>query len=661
MKGAAARVVRIERHPLGPRLFVLGKRLHECHAGLALFVAWLVAAAVDAPVPHAAGVGTALLGAWLVVKDWRDLFPSTRDTAAWSVAPHRRPAALRASRRGDWVPGLLGLLAAAVGAMNLASTLTPDAAARARALRDLGTAPMGAIAHALAVPVSLGVLLLGVHIARRHRRAWTVAVVALPLLGLLDIAKGLDIEEALATWALAALLIWARQAFYVRPAPRTLWRVGRRVAAAALAGYVTAIVVVAAGHEQLGPNLTPRAAFGEAAGLLTMTGGTVPLPPGRHWLVALPGLVGAAVLVFASALLFRPVRAPRDPAPEALVRARSVVERHRSDTLSFFKLRSDVQRLFDPDGVAFVAYRVESRVMVISGDPVGPAEALPGLVRHVFAFAEAHGLRVTIVGAGEALLPLYADAGLRSVYIGDEAIVETSTFTLEGRAIRKVRQSVTRLSRAGYRTECRPVAGLAESELAELEAVSSRWRGAAPERGFSMAMEGLRGESSRGSLVVVARDPEGRVRGFLQFVPCYGRAAMSLSMMRRDHDTPNGLTEFLVVAAIGGLRERGVADVSLNFAVAGRYLRRPARGAGRVLRPAIRAADRWFQIESLHRFNAKFLPSWQPRHLLFEGALAFPASAIAALRAEGQIPWPGGRAAAGAPVGVPAVGGAARA
>jgi len=136
---------------------------------------------------------------------------------------------------------------------------------------------------------------------------------------------------------------------------------------------------------------------------------------------------------------------------------------------------------------------------------------------------------------------------------------------------------------------------------------------------------------------------------------------MSLSMMRRDHDTPNGLTEFLVVSAVESLRERGVEDLSLNFAVAGRYLRGPARGVGRVLRPAVRAVDRWFQIESLHRFNAKFLPAWQPRYLLFEGVLAFPRATLAVLRAEGQIPWPGvrDRTAAGERLGVPAADGVA--
>jgi len=513
-------MVRVERHALGPRMFVLGRRLHECHAGIGLLGGWLAALALRVPVPHAVSVGVALLGTWFLVKDWRDLFPSKRDTAAWGMTLHRRPTVLRASRRGDWVPGALGLLAAAIGAMNLASTFTPDAAARARALRDLGTAPMGAIAHALAVPVSIGVILLAIHLGKRHLRAWSVAVVALPLLGLLDIAKGLDIEEALATWGLAALLIWARQAFYVRAAPGTLARVARRIGAAAIAGYVTAVAIVAAGHEQLEPNLTPRIALREAAGLLTMTGGPVPLPPGRHWLVAVPGLVGVALLLFAAALLFRPIRAPREQAPDALVRARRVVERHGRDTLSFFKLRSDVQRLFDPAGQAFVAYRVEGRVMVISGDPVGPEEALPALIREVFAFAEDHGLRVAIIGAGETLLPLYADAGLRSVYIGDEAIVSTSAFTLEGRAIRKVRQSVTRLTRVGYRAECALASGLDEVELAELEELSRRWRGKAPERGFSMAMEGLGGESARGSVVVVARDADGRARGFLQVVPC---------------------------------------------------------------------------------------------------------------------------------------------
>ena len=112
--------------------------------------------------------------------------------------------------------------------------------------------------------------------------------------------------------------------------------------------------------------------------------------------------------------------------------------------------------------------------------------------------------------------------GCAALYLGDEAIVETASFTLEGKPIKKVRQAVNRLVRAGYRSELCTLGDLEPGELAELEAVSDRWRDGAPERGFSMAMDGLRGPHLADSIVVVARDGEGRARGFLHFVPAYG-------------------------------------------------------------------------------------------------------------------------------------------
>src|SRR5262249_58087119 len=92
------------------------------------------------------------------------------------------------------------------------------------------------------------------------------------------------------------------------------------------------------------------------------------------------------------------------------------------------------------------------------------------------ALAEDRGLRLAVLGASQQLLALYRQAGLRPLYLGDEAIVETSSFTLEGRAIRKVRQSVSRLERAGYCVTLRPLGSLNRQELEELESVSNAWR-----------------------------------------------------------------------------------------------------------------------------------------------------------------------------------------
>jgi hypothetical protein len=84
-------LLRLERHPLGPRVYLLGLRIHEFALGfavLAVIVAGGVAELWGLSRPTEAAT---LMGSWLVAKDWRDLFPSRRNTAQWSLLPHRVP------------------------------------------------------------------------------------------------------------------------------------------------------------------------------------------------------------------------------------------------------------------------------------------------------------------------------------------------------------------------------------------------------------------------------------------------------------------------------------------------------------------------------------------------------------------------------------------
>jgi len=50
--------------------------------------------------------------------------------------------------------------------------------------------------------------------------------------------------------------------------------------------------------------------------------------------------------------------------------------------------------------------------------------------------------------------------------------------------------------------------------------------------------------------------------------------------------------------------------------------------------------SKWFQIESLYKFNAKFCPVWQPRFFVFPGSKDAPRIALAALEAEAFLVWP---------------------
>src|SRR5439155_15178751 len=166
-----------------------------------------------------------------------------------------------------------------------------------------------------------------------------------------------------------------------------------------------------------------------------------------------------------------------------------LVRSHGQDSLAFFSLRRDKSYFFSPTRRSFLAYKVVGGAALGSGDPIGAADEFRDLLAEFRRVCHARGWRVALLSVRAELLPLTRELGLRAIKIGDEAVVRPAGFSLEGRAIRKVRQSVTRLEREGYRFRV-VAAGEVETALREeLESVSAAWRGSNVERGFSMAMD----------------------------------------------------------------------------------------------------------------------------------------------------------------------------
>jgi lysyl-tRNA synthetase, class II len=634
-------VLRIDRHRLGPRVYVLGARIHEWHVGVALLLGLAVGALTDHVDENLATASALLVGVWLVAKDWHDLFPAHRDTCAWRLGLHVRVHPLRAVRRADPLPKLAAAVAALAGLANLAAAVEPNIAWRNHVLLSFEPLEALRLTHAVAVPASMLLLVTAPYLWRRRQSALRLALALLVGLAVLDLLKGLDVEAASGSVAAAVVLWLGRDSFYVRHDPDTLHSALRRVPLLAAASlFLCGLAVWIAAPESAG-FVTILRATGDA---LLWQVGPLDFRDELGHLDEAIGVAGILTLAWCAYLLFRPLAAPRVfPGAEVRTTARELVHRHGADTLAYFKLRHDQHYLFGPDRRAFLGYRVEAGVLLVSGDPVGPEAAIPDLLRELSRFAESRGLRIAALGAGERLRPLWEQLGLRSLYLGDEALVETRRFSLEGRPIRKVRQSVTRLEKHGYAAELRQVGTLTDVELVQIEEVSRCWRDGATERGFAMSLDELRRDDHGDSLVVLGCDADGRIRGFLHFAPSYGRPAVSLSAMRRDPETPNGLTEFLVARGIELLRDRGIEEVSLNFAAFARLVHAPCGPLERLTGRALVVADAWFQLERLHRFNSKFFPRWEPRYLMYERVVGLPRVGLAAMWAEGQLPKPAPR------------------
>jgi lysyl-tRNA synthetase class 2 len=497
-------------------------------------------------------------------------------------------------------------------------------------------------------------IFLAMVMRRRKRAAWVVnMVLAGPLFVLYALALTQNpYREHLFNWAsagltglfVAALLISRREFNAVGDPsnPKLALAVG---AGGILVSGTIGTLLVGATNKLHGATLFDKVAYtllrGVSVGPLADHVAAVHAP---RWVDIIINVLVAATFLLVLYALFRSPRGRELLGEEDEQRLRALLDKHgERDSLGYFSLRRDKAVIWSPSCKAAVTYRVVGGVTLASGDPIGDPEAWPGAIEEWLEEARRHAWTPAVMGASEEAGTIYARHGLDALELGDEAIVEVPEFSLEGRAMRVVRQAHNRVRRAGYTVRIRRHGDIPESEMAELIEKADHWRDGGTERGFSMAL-GRLGDPGDGSCMMLeCRDSEDEPRALLSFVP-WGEHGLSLDLMRRDRGCENGLMEFMVIELLLRAKELGIERVSLNFAMFRAVFERGSRlGAGPVLRlwrSVLTFFSRWWQIESLYRANAKYRPVWEPRFLLFENTRDIPRIGIASARAEGFLDVP---------------------
>ena len=350
--------------------------------------------------------------------------------------------------------------------------------------------------------------------------------------------------------------------------------------------------------------------------------------------------VAAAVLTVG---LTRPRWARHSDRATAVARSAALdhVRRHGTDSLAWFALRDD-KRWFLAAGCA-VPWAPFGSVALVAPDPIGPAEHRADAMAAFVAFARGHGLRVAVLGAAESRLADYRRLGLHTVYVGDEAVVDSRTFRLDGGDRKGLRQAANRAAAKGYTVSFHSPAGMTPGLRAAVEGLAPASRRGGAERGFSMTLGRTCDPGDPDLLVAVCHAPDGRPVAFCQFVPAPGLPGWSLDLMRREREGghPNGLLDFVLVETIRHEAATRGGVVTLNFTVLRQALAdtSPSRRR-RALRAGLHAASASVQIETLWRFNEKYGPTWQGRWVAFESWLDVPAVAWACGRAEGVSELP---------------------
>jgi phosphatidylglycerol lysyltransferase len=545
--------------------------------------------------------------------------------------------------RLSWVRLLVALVVGLTGVANMISVFVPR-------LDDfLDGWPLDfdleSSVRSMAVVVGFLLIMLSRGLFRGKRKAWELTLGLLALSTVFHAARG---GWVLASWgAILALVLVAilRPLFRARSDPPSV----QRGYAALFVGLGLVFVYTVSGfywlRTQFAPVVRLRGAVHLALHTITWMRVVrhIPQTPQAHWFLAAVPWLSLSALVFGVLLVLRPVATAFIPVPQEREQARALVERWGINSISACALSADKSYFFDATRQAVLAYRLAGNVAVVAGDPIGPPEALPGLISAFAAFCRQQDWYAVYWQATPALVPLYAAQGLQTMKIGEDALIDPQAFTLRGNTMQNVRASARHAEKSGLQVRFFRGA-VADPDLArQMEAIAAQWLAArgGVEMGFSMGRFGELGAPD--TLFAVALDGAARVHAFVSFVPIYGRKGWALDLMRRDATAAAGAMELLLTRAIAQCAELGAAVVSLGLAP---YANTTGEASSSVDQLCTYFSSRFgglAKARSLYSFKRKFQPRWEPRYLVYPGALTLPrvGLALAAAHLSRQwLPWP---------------------
>jgi len=522
----------------------------------------------------------------------------------------KNPLSTNLARRGvhgvtQLAPLFLAIVTFVTGSMLVISGATPAFTTRIALLQNF--IPLWVLESSQLLGSLFGVLLLFVArgLLRRLDAAWWLALVLAVANLALSLTKGLAFVEAGVLCVLIVLLLATRSRFnrhsslFAEPfTPAWLASVGCVIALAVW------VLFFAFRDVEYSQHLWWQFAFDERAPR------------------ALRATLGAGV--FAAALasyqLLRPAAGRFTiPASEDLLEAARIVRaQERSD--AGLALMGDKSFLFSSSRHAFLMYAKRGRTWAALHDPVGPRDEWPALIREFVSLAHAHGGRAAFYQVRADALPLYLDAGLTLMKLGEEARVMLREFDLKGPQRAHLRYALKRGERDGFTFEPIDPAQMA-GNLPVLRAISDAWLEERDVREKSFSVAAFDDDYLAAQHVLLVRQ-NGTPLAFVTFMTTDLNTDATVGVMRHLPGASPYAMEYLFTQLALHLKAAGYQSLSLGMAPLAGMGPTPLASSWHRLAGLIwRFGGKFYNFRGLRGFKNKFAPRWEPRYLAASGSI----------------------------------------
>lgn len=496
--------------------------------------------------------------------------------------------------------------------------------------------------HLAAALAGFALLTLASGLSRGKRTSWLLTLIVLVISATSHLLKGLDYEEALPAALLATWLLVFNSHFRAKSDPPSI-RQGFQALAAGLAFtlfYGTVGFYILDRHFQVNFGWLP--AIRQTLVMFTQfyDPGLQPLTGFGRYFAGSIYAVGVATLAYALYMLARPVLVRPDAQAEIKARARDIVAQYGRTSLARATLFNDKVYYFSPGG-SLVAYALRGRIALALGDPIGPPDDLISAVTGYKSLCAGNDWLPVFYQTQPDTLAAYASASFDSLKIGNEAIVDLATFTLEGHANKSLRNGYNHMLKSGYHTRVHTPPHL-DLLINELSAISQEWLASmqGSEKHFSLGW--YDDDYIRRSTVMTVDDAQGNLTAFANLIPEYTRNETAIDLMRHRPSAEPGSMDFLFVELFTWAKKQGYATFNLGLSSlsgVGEHSDDPMVEKG--LHFVYEHINQFYNFRGLHTFKEKFHPQWSPRYLIFPGPASLPAVLTALVLVDSGNPAPG--------------------
>jgi phosphatidylglycerol lysyltransferase len=515
------------------------------------------------------------------------------------------------------VPAVMILL---LGIINIVSVITPAISWRVERLQDYIIPDFIHASNYFVLAAGFFLLVTAAFMLKGLRTTWWIALILSFVSFIGHITKAIDYEEAAIALLIVVILLFTRREYYIKSRPRLRfvgWRIALFSIAAILVYGVTGFYLLDKKHFDVDFNLILSVRNTLANYFLVGSNTYVPRDAFARDFIYSINAGGFLSMAFLLYTLVWPFFFRGNASDEEREAAGSLLSRYGRSALDYFKVLPDKMIFYETGTDAFISYRITGNYAVVLENPVaGSAEDMKKCISLFDTYCYENSLKSIYYRVPEESLPVYLEKKKKSMLLGQEAVIDLETFSLDGGHHKSLRNAIHRIKERGYKASVHqpPVK---DGILQKLKSVSDDWLSDTGRNEIIFSQGMFTWDELKKQTVITVENAEEKVIAFLNIVPDYAPSEATYDLMRKTADAPNGIMDFILIELFGYLKSQQFRFVNLGFAPMSGLDDAQTFGE-KSMKFAYEKIRSFSHYKGMREFKDKFGPQWFNKYLIYD-------------------------------------------